>query len=133
MVEALIGAIYHQHGAQAARAFFSSRILPNLGTFSRKEAEILEGAIESEAKEGLAVLRNLVSGRSSAVPLRRVEQDLDTGHTAREVHSSSRKSDSTATSHPNGTRRRTASDPDSLLEKGASENAPPASERHPIA
>lgn len=56
VVEALVGAIYHQHGAQAARSFFASRILPNLATFPEQDAERLKDAIAMERKHGEAFL-----------------------------------------------------------------------------
>ncbi|UZJ57097.1 hypothetical protein CBS101457_006417 [Exobasidium rhododendri] len=60
-VESLLGAIYHQHGAQAAMGFFSAKILPTLNTFSEEEAEALKGAIvnEREASEGSLQSRTL--------------------------------------------------------------------------
>lgn len=58
-VEALVGAIYHQHGAQAARGFFSCRILPFLNTFSESEAELLKEAMEGEARAGELSLQSI--------------------------------------------------------------------------
>lgn len=65
-VEALLGAIYHQHGAQVARGFFSSRILPFLATFSENEAETFKAAIASEMRSGEAVLGSLQGAAISA-------------------------------------------------------------------
>lgn len=58
-VEALVGAIYHQHGAQAARAFFASRVLPKLGTFTDEEREVVGEALSREADQGDVVLRSM--------------------------------------------------------------------------
>ena len=58
-VEALVGAIYHQHGAQAAKAFFFSRILRSLDGFSEKEAIALESAIDAESRAGDALLSRM--------------------------------------------------------------------------
>lgn len=67
-VEALLGAVYHQHGAQAAKAFFSSRILPSLEGFTEKEAIELEPAIVSESRAGDAMLLRLAeNAKGSAI------------------------------------------------------------------
>ena len=55
-VEALVGAIYHQHGAQAAKSFFASRILPELKTLSEEDRERLGDIIASERAQGVAYL-----------------------------------------------------------------------------
>lgn len=136
-VEALLGAIYHQHGAQAARAFFSSRILPNLGTFTEREAEKLKGAIEKETEAGLAILRSMGRGTSSAsVPLQSEQRKSALGDTAREdvvLEDPSKDSRGSRTATPvTSTRRRTSSNSALTLEEGSG-SIRPASERQSIA
>jgi len=75
-VEALLGAIYHQHGAQAAKGFFSSKVLPMLDTYTEQEAETLKGAIANESQVGEGILRNLAAGsKVSQVAGMRTEKD----------------------------------------------------------
>ncbi|MCO5565439.1 hypothetical protein L7F22_019112 [Adiantum nelumboides] len=57
-VEALVGAIYHQHGAQVAKSFFASRILPELKTLSEEDQERLKDVIASERAHGDAYLQS---------------------------------------------------------------------------
>lgn len=68
-VEALVGAIYHQHGAQAAKSFFASRILPELKTLSEEDRERLKDHIAAEKRQGDAFLqaRDFSSGKSATV------------------------------------------------------------------
>lgn len=64
-VEALVGAIYHQHGAQAAKSFFASRILPELKTLSEEDRERLKDAIASEGAQGDAYLQSKAASTES--------------------------------------------------------------------
>lgn len=58
-VEALIGAIYHQHGAAAARAFFHSRILTKMESLGDKARQELKEAIDQEARAGETLLAQM--------------------------------------------------------------------------
>jgi hypothetical protein len=75
-VEALLGAIYHQHGAQMAMGFFAAKILPTLNTFTEEEAQALKSAIESDAEGGEEILRGQ-SARTTQ-PINRAERRQET-------------------------------------------------------
>ncbi|PWN32230.1 uncharacterized protein FA14DRAFT_162427 [Meira miltonrushii] len=70
-VEALVGAIYHQHGAQAAKSFFASRVLPELRTLSEEDRERLKDVIAAEGAQGEAYLQ------AKAVPTESVAADSE--------------------------------------------------------
>ncbi|PWN23056.1 hypothetical protein BCV69DRAFT_310547 [Microstroma glucosiphilum] len=58
-VEALVGAIYHQHGAAVARSFFHANVLPNIETLDEATRSELASAIRAEANEGASVLASM--------------------------------------------------------------------------
>lgn len=69
-VEALIGAIYHQHGAAAARAFFHSRILTKMESLGDKARQELKESIDQEAHAGetlLAQMAEVPAGNVSSI------------------------------------------------------------------
>jgi dsRNA-specific ribonuclease len=115
-VEALIGAIYHQHGAQAARTFFLTRVLPNLTTFNENETEALKGAIEDEARQaelgagevGAGKTTNASTSAFSTTPFPPVHS-LDSTKTSATAQSHSTTSSSTIRSTPRQARRRSGS------------------------
>ena len=69
VVESLVGAIYHQHGAAAARAFFHERVLPNVEAFDDAAKQALQEAIEGEARLGREFIEKMeVVKPAEAVP-----------------------------------------------------------------
>lgn len=71
-VEALIGAIYHQHGAAAARAFFHSRILTKMESLGDKARQELKESIDQEARAGetlLAQMAEIPAGNVSPIEM----------------------------------------------------------------
>lgn len=92
-VEALIGAIYHQHGAAAAQAFFGAKVLPELGTWGEKHGS-LSAAIDQEARRGGEFLEAMsAQGAGDAVPESEVQAAATADAQAAESHDGSRAFD----------------------------------------
>ncbi|KAK0520418.1 hypothetical protein OC834_007048 [Tilletia horrida] len=80
-LEALVGAIYHQHGANLASQFFHAHILPHIDSFPPSTPRALWDAIKARAEhdaQRLGALEHWASERRAglgyAEPARRVEQ-----------------------------------------------------------